>query len=173
MILAITGTPGSGKTYIANRLVKASKSRLKCFDLNKYIKDNKMYISYDRKAKTHDVDIKVLKKKITTLLRKYHSTDNVMDKIVGKSMNLKELIDVLSKNNNKDTKGIILDSHLSHYLDNDYCIVVRTDIKNLHKRLKARDYPKKKIEENIQSEIFEICLDEAKKMNRRIILVNN
>jgi adenylate kinase len=171
MIIAITGTPGTGKTYISKMLVKASKSRLKHFDLNKHIKDKKLHDSYDRKAKTRDVDVMKIKKIIDPTIEKYKSQHIIMDKLIGKNIELKEFIEIVSKS--VDIKGIIIDSHLSHYLINDYCIVIRSDIKEIHKRLKARRYPNKKIEDNIQSEIFEICLDEAKQAKDNVIIVYN
>jgi len=169
MIIAISGTPGTGKTYIAKKLSKASKSRLEYFDLNKYIKDNRLYDSYDRKAKTFDVDIDVLKHIINPTLKYHKSRDKFMDSIVGKTIS----IDILIKKIPKSANGIIVDSHLSHYLDNDYCIIVKTDLKKLYNRLKKRDYSKKKIQENIESEIFGICLEEAKKFKDKVIIIEN
>lgn len=171
MIICITGTPGTGKTYLATRIAEATKYSLKLFDLNEHIKDKKLYASYDKEAETHDVDVDILKKKVASSLRKYHSKSRFMDKLVGKNLKLEEFIDIISKA--KSLKGIIVDSHLSHYLDNDYCIVVKSDIKDIYKRLKSRDYSQKKIDENIQSEIFEICLDEARSAKDNIIIVNN
>jgi adenylate kinase len=171
MIIAISGTPGTGKTYLAKKLVKASGSRLKYFDLNKYVKDHKLYVTYDHKAKTYDVDIKIFRGQVMPLLEKYRSQDLNMDKIVNKSFDVKEILNLVTKN--KRITGIIVDSHLSQYIENDYCIIVRSDIKDIYKRLKARKYTQAKIEENIQSEIFEICLDEARNLHTKIITVYN
>jgi len=169
MIIAISGTPGVGKTFIAKRISKATKGRLEYFDLNRYIKDNKLYDSYDRKDKTFDVDIEVLKKDINPTLKKNMSKNNVMDPMVGKTIQ----VDSLLKRLPKDSDGIIVDSHLSHYLDSDYCIIVRTDLKKLYNRLKGRRYPKAKISDNIDAEIFEVCLDEARRLKREVIIVEN
>jgi adenylate kinase len=167
MILVISGTPGVGKTYIAKKLSKASGSRLKYFDLNKYIKENRLFNRYDRKSKTYDVDIKKIKKNMPKL---QHSKDEHMDKFVNKIIHTSELIKTISKL--KQT-GTIIDSHLSHHLDCDYCIIVRSDIKTLNKRLEVRKYPRAKIQENIESEIFEVCLDEARGLNRKVIIIEN
>ena len=177
MIIAITGTPGSGKTYVAEKIEKAAKGRLELLDLNKYIKDKKLYSSYDRTAQTYDVDTISLNKKVAPMLKKFHSNNKTFDRLSGKNLKLTELIAIISKlskeKKEKGLNGVIVDSHLSHYLDCDYCIVVRSDIKKINKRLKARKYPAKKIEDNIQSEIFEICLDEARNAGHKIILINN
>ncbi len=170
MIIAISGTPGTGKTYIANKIAKATKNRLEHFELNKYIKENKLYESYDKKADTYDVDVKVLKKIIEPTFKKEHSKNKELDKLIGKTTKLTDLIKVFSKI--KD-EGVIIDSHLSHNLENDYCIIVKSDIKNINKRLKERKYSKDKIKDNIESEIFDVCFEEAKKLKRNIIIVEN
>ena len=41
-------------------------------------------------------------------------------------------------------------------------VVLRTDSASLYDRLKARDYPEKKLQENMDSEIMEVLLDEAR-----------
>ena len=71
--------------------------------------------------------------------------------------------------------GIIIDSHLSHYLPNKYvdlCVVTKCDLKVLEKRLKKKEYSKEKIRENLDTEIFDICLNEAKESNHKIMIVN-
>jgi len=170
MIIAISGTPGTGKTFIAKKLAKVARGKLEYFDLNKYIKDNKLYDSYDKIAKTYDVDVELLKKYINPTLKKNMSKDNVMNTLAGKTVKVDVLLKKIKKSK---TEGIIVDSHLSHYLDSDYCIIVRTDLKKLYKRLQERKYPKAKIHDNIESEIFEVCLDEARKLKRKIIIVEN
>jgi adenylate kinase len=169
MIITISGTPGVGKTFIAKKIAKSSKGRLEYFDLNRYIKTNKLYDSYDKKDKTFDVDIELLKKDINPTLKKNRSKDKSMDSMVTKSVKA----EVFMKKIPKDAEGIIVDSHLSHYLESDYCIIVRTDLKKLYKRLKGRKYSKSKIHDNIEAEIFEACLDEARKMKRKVIVVEN
>ena len=171
MIIAISGTPGVGKTYIAKKLAKATHERLEYFDLNKYIKENKLYDSYDKKADTYDVDVKTLKKIIEPTFKKEHEIDKALDKLVGKTISIAESIKTIS--HTPKIEGVIIDSHLSHYLKSDYCIIVRSDVKTLNKRLKTRKYSKIKIQDNLESEIFEVCLYEARKLKRNIIIVEN
>ncbi len=71
-------------------------------------------------------------------------------------------------------KGLIIDSHISHLLPKklvDLCIVLtHSNLKTLEKRLKARNYSKKKIRENLDAEIFQVCLMEAKEKGHRVLV---
>ncbi len=81
----------------------------------------------------------------------------------------------LVKEKLKESKrGLIIDSHISHLLPKrlvDVCIVlICSDLKKLEKRLKARKYSKKKIRENLDAEIFQICLIEAKERKHKVLM---
>ena len=73
-------------------------------------------------------------------------------------------------------KGLIIDSHISHLLPKrlvDLCIVLTcSDLKKLERRLKKRKYPIKKIRENLDAEIFQVCLVEAKEKKHNILVYN-
>ncbi len=160
MIITITGTPGAGKTHIAKGL---ANKNWKYIDLNALIKKEKLYDCYDKKADTFDVDTERLKK-----------LDERFSKYIEKEISVKkELTAAELKNIIKKNKGILVDSHLSHYLNSDLCIVVKADIKTINNRLKKRGYPVDKIKENIESEIFDICLEEATALNRNISVIRN
>lgn len=61
--------------------------------------------------------------------------------------------------------GYIIDWHACDLFPEswiDLVIVLRTDSRNLYDRLKARNYPEKKLQENIDAEIMEMLLDEAR-----------
>lgn len=172
MIITITGTPGTGKTYIAKKL--SEKTNFKYMNLNEIIKKEKLYDKYDKKAKTYDVDVKKLKI-IDKKLDEYLDKKNIKIKKINYSQPKKTTLQKLIKGlkNKKKTKNIIVDSHLSHYLKSDLCIVVKSDIKKISERLKKRKYDIKKIRENIESEIFDVCLEEAKQQKRNILLLYN
>jgi adenylate kinase len=53
----------------------------------------------------------------------------------------------------------------------DLVIVLRTDTTTLFDRLKARGYNEKKIEENIDAEIMQVLLDEARDSYEEEIVV--
>ncbi len=115
----------------------------KYIDVNKLIKDNKLNEKYDRKKRCYVVDIKKL------------------NKFLIKLFNAKE--------------DLVIDSHLSHYLSKKYvdlCIITKCDLKVLEKRLKKRKYNKSKIRENLDCEIFDVCLNEAKEKKYKIIEID-
>lgn len=71
-------------------------------------------------------------------------------------------------------KGLIIDSHISHLLPKrlvNVCIVlICSDLKRLEKRLQKRKYSKKKIRENLDAEIFQVCLMEAKERKHTVLV---
>ncbi len=75
----------------------------------------------------------------------------------------------------KKEKNLVLDSHLTHYLDKKYvdlCIVTKCDIKVLKKRLEKRKYPKEKIRENLDSEILDVCLVESLEKGYKVKVID-
>ena len=62
--------------------------------------------------------------------------------------------------------GLIIDYHSPGMIpDSDYIdgvFVIRCSNDKLYDRLRQRNYSEKKLEQNIQSEIFQVCLDEAR-----------
>lgn len=140
-VIIVTGSVGAGKTKFAKKLSKENK--YKYINLTDFIKENKLTECYDKKRKTYDVDIKKLNKLLIRLI--------------------------------KDSKeNLVIDGHLSHYLPEKYvtlCYVLKTDQKRLKKRLEKRKYSKLKIKENLECEIFDVCLNEAKELGHKIKVV--
>ena len=69
----------------------------------------------------------------------------------------------------------MIDSHLSHFLPSKYvdkCYVTKCNLKELEKRLKKRKYSKKKIRENLDAEIFDVCFEEAKENKHDIEIID-
>jgi adenylate kinase len=144
--IIITGTPCTGKTTYARRLAR-QKGYL-YVDVNRIIEKYKLSEGYDRKRRTKIIDTKKL--------------NNVLVKLIQEQKENKQ-------------KGIIIDSHLSHYLPRKYvdlCIVTKCSLKELKKRLEKRGYTKSKVQENLEAEIFDICLEEAKELRHKIKVVD-
>jgi adenylate kinase len=142
MIIIVTGTPATGKTTLSKKI--SEKFRLEYLDLKKVIKENKLYDSFDKKRECYVVD--------TNKLNKF-----LIEKI------------------KKSKKNIIIDSLLSHYLPKKYtdlCIITKCNLKELKKRLEKRRYSKEKVRENLDSEIFDICLNEAKEAGHYTFVIN-
>ncbi|MEK6947133.1 MAG: AAA family ATPase [Nanoarchaeota archaeon] len=153
--LLVTGTPGTGKTTLSKLLAK--KLNFYYLDVNKIISKYKLSEGYDRKRKTKIIDVNKLNKKLINEIK---------------------IIKELNKNNrNKKSDkitGIIIDSHLSHYLPRryaDFCIVTKCDIRELNKRLKKKKFHESKIKENLEAEIFDVCFNEAKERKHKIIAI--
>ncbi len=68
----------------------------------------------------------------------------------------------------KFRKDIVIQSHYSHELTSDIVIVLRTDIKELRKRLEKRGWTEEKIKENIDAEIFETCKQDALQKTKKV-----
>lgn len=81
----------------------------------------------------------------------------------------KLLIELIKKDNR-----LVIDSHLSHYLPKKYvklCVVCKCDISELKKRLKERGYNEQKIRDNLDAEIFDMCLTEAQEQYKHNVLI--
>lgn len=145
-VITVTGTPGTGKTRVARRI--AREKGYKYVDAKTLITKNKLFEGYDKKRKTKIVDTEKLNR---FLIKK---------------------INELKKGGK--TKGVVIDSHLSHYLPKKYvelCIVTKCDLKRLKKRLAKRRYSEKKVRENLDCEIFDVCLNEAREAGHRIKII--
>lgn len=83
----------------------------------------------------------------------------------------------LVKKTLKEHQKVVVDSHIAHLLSPkivDLCIVtVCPDLKVLRKRLEKRGYHKAKVQENLECEIFQICLEEAKEKGHKVKVVEN
>jgi adenylate kinase len=141
-VIIITGTPCTGKTTLAKRI---SKERgLLYIDANEVIRKNNLRESYDRKNRCYVVDEKKLGKALATIIK-------------------------------RSKRDIIIDSHMSHYAPSDLvdlCIVTKCSLKALKRRLESRGYPKAKVRDNLDSEIFDICLNEATELGHKVKVVD-
>ena len=143
-VIVVSGTPGAGKTVFAKKL--AEEKDYEYIDVNRLIEEKNIFDEYDKEKKCYVVDIKILNKELVKLIQ------------------------------SKDVKGLVIDSHLAHNIDPkhiDECVIVKCELKELEKRLKARGYSSEKIRENLDSEIFDVCLIEAKEKGHDVRVVRN
>ncbi|MFH1455669.1 MAG: adenylate kinase family protein [archaeon] len=113
-------------------------------DVNKVIDDNKLIEEYDEKRNTYVVDEEKLSKILIIMI--------------------------------ESGKNLVIDSHLAHYVPKanvDYCIVLKCDIKDLKERLERRKYSVEKIKENVDAEIFDVCLNEALEFEHNIFIFDS
>ena len=144
-VIAVTGTPGTGKTKLAKKIAK-EKGYI-YIDVKRLIRKFKLHEKFDKKRKSWIVNV------------------NKLNEV---------LLDIIGIARDEGQKGVVLDSHLAHYLPHRYvdlCIVARTNPKKLYSRLKNRKYSKLKINENVEAEIMQIILEEARAKNHKIKVV--
>ncbi len=138
--IIVSGIPGTGKTELAKAL--ARKLNYKYVDVNRLIKENHLSDGYDKKKECEIVDTEKLSKFLVDFIK-------------------------------KSGESLVIDSHLAHYLPKKYidlCIITKCGLKELNKRLKKRKYSKEKVRENLDSEIFDICLNEAIEKGHTILI---
>lgn len=109
---------------------------------------------------------------VNKLIKEENLRDKYDKKTQSYPVDIKKLNKALIK---KLSKSTIIDSHLSHFLPKKYvdlCIVTICEIKELKKRLQKRKYSKNKIKENLEAEIFQVILLEAKKNKHNILVID-
>ncbi len=119
----------------------AKQHKLTYVDVSELIKEKNLSEGYDNERKCDIIDTEKLNE---------------------------ELIKIIDKN-----KDAVIDSHLSHNLPKDkvdLCIVTKCGLKELEKRLKSREYHEEKVRENLDAEIFDICLNEARELKHNTII---
>jgi len=122
MKIALTGTPGTGKTTIGK--VLRDRYGLTVVDLNEVIRVHHYYAEWDENRDCLIVDIEALRE-------------------------------------HRFSEDFVLEGHLSHNLQVDRVIVLRTNPVALRRRLQKKAFSDKKINENVEAEILDVILIEA------------
>ncbi len=141
IVICVSGTPGTGKTTLSKAICE--KFGLKYVDLNEVLK-RKASLGYDEERDSYIIDEEKINKEAEKLIRKAEE---------------------------RRGKGVVFDSHLSHFISPknvDLCIICTCELKELRERLKRRGYKERKIRENLEAEIFQVCEDEAKEIGHHV-----
>lgn len=146
--IIVTGTPGVGKTSHCELL--AQNSGLQHLSINQVVKERSCHDGWDEEFKSWIVD-----------------EDNVSTRANPASFkaNIKspQLLDAIE--DEIPQGGYIIDWHACDLFPKrwiDLVVVLRTDSTKLYDRLQARKYPESKLQENLDSEIMEVLLEEAR-----------
>ncbi|KAI9757872.1 MAG: factor activating pos9 [Chaenotheca gracillima] len=144
--IIITGTPGVGKTSHCEQLVTAltngeSGAKLRHVSINQIVKEKECHEGWDEEFQSWIVD-----------------EDKLLDALEPDALK----------------GGLILDWHACDLFPKswiDLVVVLRTDSSLLYDRLAARGYATKKLEENMDSEIMQVLLEEAREAYDEEIIV--
>ena len=131
--IIISGTPGCGKTSVARKLSCLINAEI--ISLNELAISDNFSFEFDKERNTYIVDFEIF-------------LPFVLDKI-------KEI-------KNQNFQYLIIESHFSDIIPNDYidfAFILRCNPDELIKRLKERNYDIKKIMENVQAEILGNCVN--------------
>ncbi|KAL0483174.1 adenylate kinase [Acrasis kona] len=135
--ILVTGTPGCGKTTLCENIVSAmAQQNIKYNHLNvsQIAVDGKFTEEYDMERQTHVLDEEPLLDHLEEILSDFEET------------------------------GYVVDYHSSELFPErwfDAVVCLATDNTVLYNRLSKRGYAEQKIQENLQCEIFQVCLQEA------------
>lgn len=133
----ITGTPAAGKTTVAKALLAAlngrpGTERYEYVNVSEEVVSQNLYESYDEEFKSYVPDDRKL--------RRY---------LKGRAQRAR----------------VIFDHHTPYVLKGlgiAVCGVVRAPTEVLYDRMQERGYPERKVRENVEAEIMQVCLDEAR-----------
>ena len=150
MIIAISGTPGTGKTIVCNRLrdgVAKHKvtDKYHIIDLNELIISEHLYDGTDDKRDSLIVDMGRLRDAVRS--------------VVGADVDL-------------EGKCVtIIEGHLSHLMA-DCAIVLRCAPEQLKQRLLDKGFNEHKIQENLEAECLDVILIEAVEQSKLVYEIN-
>jgi len=128
-IIIITGTPGVGKTTVAKEL--AARLSTELLNVSELVKKGNLVIEKDEERGTVIADIKRLRARVKTILRK------VKKDIVVEGHYAYDIVPESA---------------------NPYVFVLRRDPDDLEAALRSRGYDERKISENVAAEVLDVCL---------------
>lgn len=137
--ILIAGTPGTGKSSLVQELMSSHdiSQHIHHIDVSEYVKEHSLHEGLDGELDSYVIDDDAL-------------IDHLKENVVKPRI----------KNG-----GIIFDYHDSDFIPPEWIdrvYVLRTDNTKLYDRLKSRGYNETKLRNNLEAEIFQTILDQAK-----------
>ena len=139
--ILITGTPGVGKTATATLV--AETLSLTHFNIGEIIKEKKFTREYDEQLQTHILDEDALLDHLEILFENERSRQE----------------------DDEELRGVVADYHSCEMFPErwfDLVLVLRTDTHILYDRLIQRRYDEQKRDQNMECEIMQVLLEEAR-----------
>jgi adenylate kinase len=134
-IIVVTGSPGVGKTILSRLLAK--KIGFTFSSLGDLVRKERLHKGFDRRARSYIIDERSVRRKLQGYFEDHQEKGIVFETHSVRS--------ILPK-----TRGMV-------------AIVLRLDPVILAKRLHARNWPKLKIWENVESEMIDVSLYDSLK----------
>ncbi len=136
-IIIVSGTPGVGKTVLGKLLAK--RTGFAFLGLGDLVKKVRLHKGFDRQARSYLINEPAVRKKLGGYFEVHRA------------------------------KGVIFETHsltriLPHKTREMVAVVLRLDPVVLARRLKARNWPKLKIWENVEAEMIDVSLYDSLKV---------
>jgi len=132
-IIIVIGTPGVGKTVIGKLL--ARETGFTFLSLGDIVRSRKLHKGFDRRSRSYIVDERAVERRLRSYFEDHRG------------------------------KGIVFETHfvssIVHRTRGMVAVVLRLDPGVLARRLRARNWPKRKIWENLEAEIIDLSLYDA------------
>ncbi len=140
--ILVTGTPGTGKSLLCSRLLERQDEsfKLRWINVGEFARERGHLGQWDPDFECHELE-----------------EDSLLDDLEEPAA----------------AGGLVVDHHVTDFFPErffDAVFVLRAESERLYDRLKERGYAGKKLENNMQCEIFQTVLDEARESYREEIV---
>ncbi|MDL2261274.1 adenylate kinase family protein [Methanimicrococcus sp. OttesenSCG-928-J09] len=161
LTIALTGTPGTGKTEVSKKL---ESEGYRILHITEFIKEYSIPSERDDERDCDVVDMDALEEAVfeyqQKIRKEFNQTYYSNNLTLGDVHKSPEFLPVL-----------IVESHLAHYLC-DLSVVLRTHPNTLKDRLGSRGYSDRKVMENVMAESIDVVLCDCFDYCRRVYEIN-
>jgi len=157
LTIALTGTPGTGKTEVSKIMEEEGYHVL---HLTEFIREQKIPSERDEERNCDIIDMDALEEAVFEYQRQAHRL--YAHHFIENKLTFEDF-----HKNAADLPVLLIESHMAHYLC-DLSIVLRTHPNTLKIRLDERGYSEKKVMENILAESIDVVLCDCYDYCRRV-----